>query len=879
MHESVKNADVLDVVSNYVTLKKNGSEYVGLCPFHDEKSPSFSVNKAKQIIKCFGCGWSGDAAKFIMDIEKTSFRSALQKLTSTEHINRPESQANIPDLMLTVPDSAPQPDFYIPKFGGLPVATYRFANQVNQTLGYTARYRDENGKKQIIPFTYRIDGKWYAKGFGAKWPAYGLQNFKNAGAVVITEGEKSCDAVQLEIPESCSVSWSGGAENVMRTDWSAIISAKKTVLLVPDNDYTHTYNASHPRAGQVMDVWDQPGIAAMLKLYRLFSDAGLDVRWVAPPGKLQPCGWDVADRVWSVGELGRYLAANISAPPLPAVSVPVRASAAVAAPGLNRTVRPYIALGFKKDGDTPKYCFLSSGSQVVINLSAAGMTESNLMNLAPLNYWEDQFPSRTGRARFDDKAAAQHLMNECIQRGIFTEELIRGRGGWIDKNRTVIHAGNKLIVDGSEHSLSGFESKYIYEQGLPLDFTVDSPLTTETSAKLIELMSMLSWTRKVNAQLLAGWCVIAPVCGALSWRPHIWITGAAGTGKSWVFQFIVRPLLGQAVIAVQGKTTEPGIRNLLRYDAIPVVFDEAEGEDQASQQRIQSVLTLMRGASVSDGGNVAQAAAGGGANIFKIRSCFAFASIGVRMDQQADRSRITLLEMKKVINEKIREEQFKKISLFHNDLITPEFVAGLHARTIRLLPIIVKNIEVFNRAAVTVLKEKRHGDQLGALLAGAYSLVSESEVSYEAALEFVSNQDWSEEHTLDSNRDEYRLFNHIVEQFLEVENDSGYRLKLQVGELIEIARGHVGGVLSQGTAETHLRRNGIKTENQDGKDYVLISNSHDSVKRILKNTAWAGGNHGKILTRIDGSRVMSSVRFGIGVSKSNAVAVPLSLLQ
>ena len=75
-------ADVVDVVGNYVQLKKAGSNYKGLCPFHSEKSPSFVVSPSKQIFHCFGCGASGDSIKFIMDIENLSYPEAIEKLAT-----------------------------------------------------------------------------------------------------------------------------------------------------------------------------------------------------------------------------------------------------------------------------------------------------------------------------------------------------------------------------------------------------------------------------------------------------------------------------------------------------------------------------------------------------------------------------------------------------------------------------------------------------------------------------------------------------------------------------------------------------------------------------------------------------------------------------
>ena len=84
--ESIQNLksiiDITDVIGNYVQLKKQGSNFTALCPFHSEKTPSFIVSPAKQIYHCFGCGASGDAIKFIMEIEKLSYPEAIEKLAS-----------------------------------------------------------------------------------------------------------------------------------------------------------------------------------------------------------------------------------------------------------------------------------------------------------------------------------------------------------------------------------------------------------------------------------------------------------------------------------------------------------------------------------------------------------------------------------------------------------------------------------------------------------------------------------------------------------------------------------------------------------------------------------------------------------------------------
>lgn len=79
-------ADIVEVVSDFVTLKKRGVNYIGLCPFHNEKTPSFTVSPAKGICKCFGCGQGGNPVNFIMEHEQMTYVEALRYLAKKYHI-------------------------------------------------------------------------------------------------------------------------------------------------------------------------------------------------------------------------------------------------------------------------------------------------------------------------------------------------------------------------------------------------------------------------------------------------------------------------------------------------------------------------------------------------------------------------------------------------------------------------------------------------------------------------------------------------------------------------------------------------------------------------------------------------------------------------
>lgn len=84
--EIKQNTDILDVVSEYVKLEKRGRNYIGLCPFHDEKTPSFTVSEDKQICHCFGCKKGGNVFQFIQEIEKVSFAEAVKHLGERANI-------------------------------------------------------------------------------------------------------------------------------------------------------------------------------------------------------------------------------------------------------------------------------------------------------------------------------------------------------------------------------------------------------------------------------------------------------------------------------------------------------------------------------------------------------------------------------------------------------------------------------------------------------------------------------------------------------------------------------------------------------------------------------------------------------------------------
>ena len=85
-------SDIVDVIGSYISLKKKGANHMGLCPFHNERTPSFSVNQNKQLYHCFGCGAGGNVFTFVMEYDNFTFVEALKHLADRAGVSLPEEE-------------------------------------------------------------------------------------------------------------------------------------------------------------------------------------------------------------------------------------------------------------------------------------------------------------------------------------------------------------------------------------------------------------------------------------------------------------------------------------------------------------------------------------------------------------------------------------------------------------------------------------------------------------------------------------------------------------------------------------------------------------------------------------------------------------------
>jgi putative DNA primase/helicase len=377
---------------------------------------------------------------------------------------------------------------------------------------------------------------------------------------------------------------------------------------------------------------------------------------------------------------------------------------------------------------------------------------------------------------------------------------------------------------------------------------------------------MLPWARDIDGLLVAGWCVCAHIGGVLGWRPHIWVVGSKGSGKTHVMSKVIRPVLGDNCLFVVGETTEAGVRQSLKHDALPVLFDEAEGEDTRASDRLQRILALVRQSSSEAGGRIAKGSVSGNAMSFQVRSCFAFSSINASLVQQSDRSRVSVVELKA----DRKRHEFDQILAAEASLLTEAYIQKFYARAINRAVSIRQNADIFAKAAAAVLGEQRAGDQIGALLAGAYSLVNDNGVTFEQATNWIRqfDRDMDEQREeVQGQSDERMLLDYLMQQIVRVKVDHGTS-DLAVGELVQAVK--AGDYAISSTAKEALGRIGIKVE----AGGLAVSNTADGLKRLLRGTPWSV-NWGKILRRLPNSRTAGVVYFGFTGSESRAVFVEI----
>lgn len=532
------------------------------------------------------------------------------------------------------------------------------------------------------------------------------------------------------------------------------------------------------------------------------------------------------------------------------------------------------ALGYSDSN----YFFTSTANRQIVSVTS--FTEDAFLKLMPLNYWEAVFPAGGERARVDWSMAKSELMAKCRAKGIFDGGRVRGAGVWMDDGRIVVNMGDHLLVDGLRVELGALQSRYFYTLGKKLERLRPNALTTEECFTLINACNSFKWARPSEAgTLLAGILVLSRVCGALPVRPHCWITGGAQTGKTTLLENLIRKIMGENKLYVQGNTTEAGVRQSLKADAVPILFDEFETNGPKSAENIAACIELMRASWASSGAVIVKGGSSGNASHFQVRFSAIVSSIRMNLKNDADKGRFTVLELAPHGSDM---DHWKKLSS-HLAKIDEEYSERLFARTIKMLPVMLANFKKI-KSALAKKADSRFGDQYGMILAGYSSLVFDGLINDEEA-DWLANQiELEEEREIAKQADHDDALTHLLTTKITYEADTTNRREELIGAVIERAWRKMRQPSDRPMAWPGAPQSVIDWERNalinigirvDLESVSIAASNHAELEtRVWRNTRWSG-IWGNSLSRIPGA-VKKNAR--IGTVQKKSITIPIKAI-
>lgn len=500
-------------------------------------------------------------------------------------------------------------------------------------------------------------------------------------------------------------------------------------------------------------------------------------------------------------------------------------------------------LGFTKEG---LFALLDPVRKIVIPASAQQLLSGQyLLGLAETGFWRQRFPGKKPGS-FSPSAAGEALMKACRRAGPFNPLRIRGRGIWLENGKVIVNLGQP--VESSKFLYLCFES-------IPLD---DAP--SFDSQRLRDHLRLYSWRNPQDAGLLFGWLAMAPICGALTWRPHVFVYGPARSGKTTIHT-IASIVLSPLAISADGQSTEAGIRQTLGPDSLPILEDEFENDQIGSV--IRNILRLARSASSADT-PVLKGTPEGKAMSFSLRTTFLFSAINPRGMSPADQSRITMLELLMHANDR---EVAKRIA--EDEAYFRSTSSAWCTHMIGLAHLVQPAADAID---IHLTGDRRHRQNMSILIgAGFVALNSRVPTGEEAQALAAEYAPAIERHALEVYRDDAQecldhLLSHVVD---------GYPLGHWLACLRDEQRRR-GNDFAE--AARIVANYGMRVETGGEAAGFYIANGAPAMEEVFRGTPWAQKAWERALRKLEDAFIPPNpIQFKV-LGKKRATGIPLSYL-
>lgn len=398
-----------------------------------------------------------------------------------------------------------------------------------------------------------------------------------------------------------------------------------------------------------------------------------------------------------------------------------------------------------------KFYYFATQSKKVFDIVSSEHNSTQFMLMSGSEkYWGDRYgwqkDAEGEPTTVNWKRVVEKLSQETTKAGFFDPENIRGQGSWEETGDIAINLGDQIYYKNEYRPIfnHGINTKFFYEAGKTLRIDFSKQLNGEQALKIVNAFKMLKYKNANDYIFLLGWLAVAQIAGAIDWRPHLYLTGEKGAGKSTILDWIYSMI--PISISVTDSTAA-GIKQDLQNNVKAIIYDESEPNSEKDRNQMADVITLARHCSTRTTGKILRGTAGGKSISYNTNAIFCLGSIQKISFNSADDSRFFVIEMNSVKNQS--HDDFLKLERAMAEI--KQFAPLLCSRMVGQYKTVKKNVELCKIYIKGLKYEARFADQLAPILAGYFSFFSNELIESETIEELLNMINFKESDYVEAN--------------------------------------------------------------------------------------------------------------------------------
>lgn len=370
----------------------------------------------------------------------------------------------------------------------------------------------------------------------------------------------------------------------------------------------------------------------------------------------------------------------------------------------------------------------------VVDLDERSFVKNGFLKIASYDYFEALYgiPQEKGPPKIDWTRVADHFHEQSNEAGFFDVTSRRGRGCWADKTKSgnsiyVYSTGTHIVVDGDVDTAQPISQKldlqasYVPVAGVS-GFPSGDDLSEDDLQFLRHAVSSFRMSKE-HQFLYLGFLAATTIAGALPWRPHAWLTAPRGSGKSTIARFHEALLSTTGLEGFSAPTTPAGIRQKMKFDSVPIFYDEFEPDGERMRNIIDGCMTMFRSAASTDAPMIAQGTKTGSGASYAIRSSVFVQSVATYFPMDTDKSRFIILSLDPAGKKKAEEIEKWELSQAEIKERAKEMSLRFLGHILRRVRIVIAAMLRF-KSVIAEMSDSRNGDLYGSIAAAHYVLFS-----------------------------------------------------------------------------------------------------------------------------------------------------------